>query len=1394
MKTCPHCGGKGKAKPKPQEEVLDVSAEEGSEIDLSPKSPVRTRKLPEREPGKPIPGYHGTPNVPEGSDVDLGALPGAGPGGVVMPGSESGIQQEGSEVNLGSLSAFMPKSGAPKVVMPGSTGKIPASQKPTMAGSMLSSSEPQATIDPGQGPSTLDPRAAKPATPGQKTMLAGHMDLDIAEDELSALKQPGDPKGARPPAQAAPPTPPSMLAEGGEQPVAENQDPKATRLSQQQGAKTALSGMEEALPIEGGPKATKLAATGAKGTQLAGTGAPKMTQLAGAEEMEASLTEEEKAKKTKLAAGQAQKTQLAAGASPHTKLAKPEEQDQLSLPEKRTETQLAAGATPMTKLAKPDEQDLLKLPEPPEAGEADPYATVESQMPALEESYQPESTEAMVEDRDLEKVHGKAPKPRYGRRLIAGGLIGMFVGGAAAIALLLFDVVSLDQIKGMVGMEKSKPKVQTVKVSDDTFEGAVALLEGGKFEDAIGLLTKLPESPDTLARRGQARWLLYLRDQTAKNAKFSGKDEPVADAKKDLTAAKNAEGDFWLAHIEEITSGAKAGRDLYSQGAAKYKDNARQAQMFQSAIDRLDSASEGAGGAWLNVPGDQVAPVALFFMLQNPVAVAGTGDDSSTEAGGDFWKAARLYKEKKYDEAVEALKRARDTHAKRRYSRLGRSQNPTTDPTEDIFLRSCDELIYLAQAQKMAKDQGYADLASAIKAAQDKEAAKTLAAFYDALKKDKDVMKADPDLKDPVKSMGVLVDSKKKSGEALEMIKDALGGDPKDIGAEASKALKDYKKKTDDLDAIAKMLMPGKYVTDDQPNPVKGVDALVKAKKDLDIKFDDLSKKYAIADGIVQGVKKRLIDKKYLALGAESPEDIFKGVEKLIKEAEAPVVMALQRVTGAMGMIGRNSGGNLASKIDLGASLAASEASNASYAALLMQSHTPKQMLDLWLPLLDDRDRKDVADGAVLDGKRVRTDRAAPAELKAEAACVEGLGLRNQGKYDEARAAVAEAVKGAGQAPWRKYAVDAQAELTDPTAYYLPRADALRSEGKFSTAINVLDRGAGAFPEGPANGQILAARAVVALHMAKAKVKGPLDKNNPDVAAAAKDAQAALAAGAKADANYALGRIAEELGDYATAHKSFRAAVAAHPDGDRAGSRYRLALARVLLRIPDVAPAEEEEKDKGEAKDKKGAAAPAEFFPLAAALVVGAAADDDGEDKPTPEIDEAIRLADEAIKAGNPEGHLVKGLALARKGLWTEGLVEYTKGLEKLGKDPEHTKGLRYLMENHPAFRIPGGIKPSNPLEAEKHYALGLRLYWSRSYDQAEKEFLDAIRNQDQDARYLYFLGLTQLAQHRRSFAIESFRRGGTLEQQNRPASATISMTLERVQGPDRLLLNRYRP
>src|SRR5262249_268552 len=149
--------------------------------------------------------------------------------------------------------------------------------------------------------------------PAAKTMLAGNLDLEIAEDP-SSLKLPADPKATKVAPQGGQKT---MLAEGMEGTLAiagENADPKATQLAKQQGAKTVISGMEEALPISkptlvGGAasKETQLSGEGPKATQLSGGGAPKQTQLAGAEELEASLTEEERAKKTKMAGGAAQK-------------------------------------------------------------------------------------------------------------------------------------------------------------------------------------------------------------------------------------------------------------------------------------------------------------------------------------------------------------------------------------------------------------------------------------------------------------------------------------------------------------------------------------------------------------------------------------------------------------------------------------------------------------------------------------------------------------------------------------------------------------------------------------------------------------------------------------------------------------------------------------------------------------------------------------------------------------------------------------------------------------------------------------------------------------------------------------------------------------------------------
>jgi tetratricopeptide (TPR) repeat protein len=171
---------------------------------------------------------------------------------------------------------------------------------------------------------------------------------------------------------------------------------------------------------------------------------------------------------------------------------------------------------------------------------------------------------------------------------------------------------------------------------------------------------------------------------------------------------------------------------------------------------------------------------------------------------------------------------------------------------------------------------------------------------------------------------------------------------------------------------------------------------------------------------------------------------------------------------------------------------------------------------------------------------------------------------------------------------------------------------------------------------------------------------------------------------------------------------------------------------------------------------------------------------------------EAEKLADEVLAA--PKGAVpfdVRAQALAVKGLPTRALIAYAEGLRPY-LPPAYANGLLALVENHPALKRPESLSVPDPLEAERHYTAGLNFYTARDYPDAEKEFLAAVENDGQDARYFYFLGLARLAQGRRD-AYEDFDQGAKLEQRNRPSRAAVSTALERVQGPPRRALNEAR-
>jgi tetratricopeptide (TPR) repeat protein len=182
----------------------------------------------------------------------------------------------------------------------------------------------------------------------------------------------------------------------------------------------------------------------------------------------------------------------------------------------------------------------------------------------------------------------------------------------------------------------------------------------------------------------------------------------------------------------------------------------------------------------------------------------------------------------------------------------------------------------------------------------------------------------------------------------------------------------------------------------------------------------------------------------------------------------------------------------------------------------------------------------------------------------------------------------------------------------------------------------------------------------------------------------------------------------------------------------------------------------------------------------------------DAMEQPSPEQQEAERLADEVLKAGDAAPFEVRAQALAVKGRWTAALNTFAEGLR--GRvPPVYANGLLALVRNHPCLKRPEGQPTPNPLEAEKRYSSGVNFYFARDYASAEKDFMAAIDNDSQDARYFYFLALSRLMQGKRIDAAEDLDRGALLERVGRPTPAAVSEALERVQGEVRRIVNDAR-
>jgi TolA-binding protein len=94
---------------------------------------------------------------------------------------------------------------------------------------------------------------------------------------------------------------------------------------------------------------------------------------------------------------------------------------------------------------------------------------------------------------------------------------------------------------------------------------------------------------------------------------------------------------------------------------------------------------------------------------------------------------------------------------------------------------------------------------------------------------------------------------------------------------------------------------------------------------------------------------------------------------------------------------------------------------------------------------------------------------------------------------------------------------------------------------------------------------------------------------------------------------------------------------------------------------------------------------------------------------------------------------------------------------------------------------------------AYQHYTQGVALYQGGRFSEAEVEFYWAVKRDEEDARYQYFLGLAQQAQGKREPAAQSFQRGAKLEQGHQPSPVFVALALERARGDGLQILNTYR-
>ncbi|MHB1426318.1 MAG: hypothetical protein ACYC3I_24400 [Gemmataceae bacterium] len=999
--------------------------------------------------------------------------------------------------------------------------------------------------------------------------------------------------------------------------------------------------------------------------------------------------------------------------------------------------------------------DLFAGMEETPAASADVGGAEQHEVSALDEVEEP-ITAGEAED----EKPAKPAKQRSPILALAGtALLGIVLGAGGTIAWQA--LLGSDEKPKAVPQPNLSPQV--AKQAPPSFESQAARVAGGDWDEAkdAGIEMVQGANAKELVALGEYHLGTYLKKV---GGKIDLKDPALQSALQNLQKAadqKDADAIYDLAFVKELAGQLPEALADYAKGVETFANDPSQKQRFAAAVARVEwkVLLKGPGSAripLLDRKEDRAAVLALLLLaLQQPPApqdkppqpAAPQGQQPAQaddkEAGYEFWNATKLARDGKFGDAIRTLDEARKLHDQRRFTRLRKAQNPLSDPAEDIFLRCCDELKAYWRLQNRLRDGGYlTDKNTPVDALQAllqkaEASAATAKSFSDKLVAAQVIGKDE----DASKGLDRLIAEKKSADAKLADLK-AMLQSAQDASAKLNEKLKTAEKTSADREA-----------------------ALTAAKKDQ----ENLKTSNDALNATLKEIRGQLADAQLLG-DAPDKANVVEAVKKAVEVAKT-----------------KDTQGMIRQQRDEIARLSAS----------MKGSRPPTEMMPLWLLLLDEnRDRTELANQAAQDVERVQKDPQASPARKGEAEVVYGLALRNSEQFARAKLVLETARGMVDRGEWLTRSEAALREVSNPAAYYSTLAQDLFDRGRMDAALLVLERAMKVLPTAE-QGKLLAKRSLIELDAAQAKVKGPLPATEPLLLAARRDAEEAVKGGS-AEGHYAVGRIAEALGQVDAAIKSYRAALAAYGNKmDADGGRYRMALARVLLQpraarpgLPVLPPP---------SGQKVGWRDPAPYpakhfedmkslvlmlaFGLQAPLLPG---DDVGQE-------EAEKLADEVLKA--PPGTVpfnVLAQALAVKGRWNAALLVYVEGIRPM-LPREIGNGLLFLILNDPRLKRPDVPRIPNPMEAEKHFAAGLNFYFDDDYANAEQEFLLTIENDSQDARIFYFLGLSRLAQNRRREANFDFEQGAMLERLDRPSPAAVNVSLERIQGSCRTIVNEFR-